>query len=148
MAHQDPNTQPAPAGDGQDMYKRTVMAAMTILYSDGTFEKVMEMLKAHPQDPVKAISNVATTIMLQLKKKMQNQVPPQVMQEALKEVVRLIAELATEHKLFQVDEAMIEQILQTVGQSVGPQQQEQPAAAPAQAQPQQQAGIIGNAQGA
>ncbi len=151
-----------PTPEQQDVYGKAVKAAMTVLYSDGTYEQVMEMLKNGAQQPVEALSKVAQIILLQVKEQSGGQVSPEIMKGVVSEVVALIAELAKEAGLFEVTPEQEQEAVQAVNGVVGPQEmtpeegqamQQQPPAGgppappqgPPTAGPPQGGGLVGGA---
>jgi len=143
-----------PTPEEAEMYKKVVAAAMDILYSDGTHEKVMAMLQKGAKDPARAVAEAAKVILMQLREKAGGQITPEIMAGAAQEVVALIAELGVEAKLFQftpeLAQAAMQQVMSTVGPQQGPSPEEAPAdpqQAPAGAQPQQGPGIVAGAMG-
>jgi|ETNvirnome_2_130_1030620.scaffolds.fasta_scaffold03143_3 hypothetical protein len=107
-----------PTEEEANVYERTVMGAMKMLYSEDSFEKVMAVLAQGKDDPIRAVAMVAQQILMMLRKSSKGNITPEILQGAMMEVIAMIAELAEKQGIFTLDESMFTQIAQAVAQSL------------------------------
>lgn len=109
---------PAQGGEGsvteaeQQEYEQVVLAATEVLHDDQTNPGIMNMLKAQQDDPAAAMSDVVTTVMLQLDEQSGGQIPEDVILPASEEVLVMVAELAHAAKLFTPDQRSLNLAMQ------------------------------------
>lgn len=95
----------------QQIFERVVLAGMSVLYSEKTHAGIVNMLRSG--DPAEAIANVVTTVMVQLDKKSNGQIPETVILPASADILADVVELAKRIGI-QVDENVIGKAMQQV----------------------------------
>ena len=137
---QQPAPQKAPGAkpQPQEMYNLVITAAMEILYDEKLNKQIMEMLQKAAAQPAVALARVVEVITNQLQQAAT--IPEDVMRQATGEILSLVAELATQAGLFEVNKEDLAQAAQELQYKPKPKQQ-QPAPQQQQppAQPQQPA---------
>lgn len=87
----------------QAAYEKVVMAAMKVIYSDESHQKIMQMIQGGSR-PDQALADVTTAIMLELDKQSGGKIPEVVIMPASMEVLGMLGELAEKAGLFDGNE--------------------------------------------
>lgn len=140
----------AAEGEPQDEKKqdpaalKLVLAAMKILYSEGTSGAIEKMLRSGA-DASRGIAATTLFVIKTLADNAKGQIPPQSFMSAAESIALLVAELATAAG-HDVGEDTVDQAKQLVAQALAQAQGQQAQAAPQQ--PAQPGGMIRQAMGA
>lgn len=108
--------QPQPEG-GTDMpanvtpaeqaaYEKVVLAGLRVIYDEATHDKIMAFLDA--ADPATSLGRLAATILIELDRRADNQIPETVILPAAMELMDALAELANVSGKFEVTEVVAE----------------------------------------
>lgn len=101
----DEGGEPATPQEEQAMAS-VLNAAMTVIYSDQSHEKIMATLQQAGR-PDAALADVAAGLMLEIDQQAQGRVPETVILPATMAIIALLAELATAAGLFQADDTVL-----------------------------------------
>lgn len=98
--------------DEQSQYERLVLAGSQILFSPETSPKIVKMMQTMADKPDQALAAVAVLIVTQLDEQSGGQIPEELILPPVAEFIEQAAELASNAKVFEVDEAVMNRAAQ------------------------------------
>jgi hypothetical protein len=94
----------------QEAFDKVVLAGMKAIYDESAHQNIMNMLKS--AEPADALAQTTITLMLELEKKSNGQIPEAVILPAATELLAELATLGGTAGLFKPEEAMIVKAMQ------------------------------------
>jgi len=145
-APQQSQPQDARLARAREIWRRVVLSAMKILYSDEGSRAILAQLRANAQNPVEALASVCLAIVHQIMSQVRG-IPPAAVIPTIPAIMSLIMEMADESGTLNLTSDMLGQAVKLVAQMLSNGRQPM-AGQPPQQQMQQQpqgVGLIGSA---